>query len=384
MHRPSAKLAVEEANCDANINNRRLLQEYRVELMKWRKKQAAVCWMQLNLPDALMEQIIELMKKHSTTLENELEQCRAAGTLNDALWACTDKWEAETDELVDALFLQLNNELARELLDKRRRIETAASGSGSESGKSGRVEIRDVESLKGAEKKIGVNSQRQGLSVEADIGEFWLSFCYCWLDFFPEDWCTRCQERYAKNPYDKEGKLWECMCKDMGSCGPICEQCQLHKQVCSYQVEWKNAKEKRKGKSTSVRDFTNVCEELREDLGEFQEEVKAELVAIREEMEEMRIALDRGIKKTREEVWVTLQDLLAEMSGMFTSLAETVKSEGENNRNQLENHLNLGEEDEVEDEVMGLGDNLIDFMDWTVYSFLDKLYIKLLEMSLKL
>ena len=44
--------------------------------------------------------------------------------------------------------------------------------SGSESGKSGRVEIGNVESPKGVEKKIGVNSQRQGLSVEADIGEF--------------------------------------------------------------------------------------------------------------------------------------------------------------------------------------------------------------------
>ena len=49
----------------------------------------------------------------------------------------------------------------------------------SESGTSGRVEIRDVESLKGAEKKVGVNSQRQGLSVEVDIGEFQLPFRYC-------------------------------------------------------------------------------------------------------------------------------------------------------------------------------------------------------------
>ena len=53
----------------------------------------------------------------------------------------TDKWEAETDELVDALFLQLNNELACELSDKHRQIETAASGS----GMSGRVEIGDIQ-----------------------------------------------------------------------------------------------------------------------------------------------------------------------------------------------------------------------------------------------
>ena len=33
------------------------------------------------------------------------------------------------------------------------------------------MEIGDVESPKGAEKKVGVNVQRQGLSVEADIGE---------------------------------------------------------------------------------------------------------------------------------------------------------------------------------------------------------------------
>ena len=74
-----AKLAVEGANLDANIENRRLLEEYRVELMKWRKKQAAVRRMQLRLPDALMEQILELMKQQSTTLGNELQQCRAAG-----------------------------------------------------------------------------------------------------------------------------------------------------------------------------------------------------------------------------------------------------------------------------------------------------------------
>ena len=130
--------------------------------------------------------------------------------------------------------------------------------------------------------------------------------------------------------------MWECMHKDMGSCGPICEQCQLRKQVCSYQVKWKNANEKRKGKSTSARDFADVREELREDLGQFREEVKAELVAIREEMEGMRIALDRGMKKTQEEVQAILQDSLAEMTGMFTSLAKMVKSEGEKNRNQFE------------------------------------------------
>ena len=77
----------------------------------------------------------------------------------------------------------------------------------------------------------------------------------------------------------------------------------------------------------------------------------------------MRIALDRGMKKTREEVRVILQDSLAEMTGMFTGLVEEVKNQGEKNRAQLESHFNLGEEDEVEDEVMGSGDNLIDFMD---------------------
>ena len=67
-----------------------------------------------------MGQILELMKQRSATLGNELQQRRAAGTLHDALTLRTDEWEAETDKLIDALFLQLNNELARELLDKRR------------------------------------------------------------------------------------------------------------------------------------------------------------------------------------------------------------------------------------------------------------------------
>ena len=44
---------------------------------------------------------------------------------------------------------------------------------------------------------------------------------------------------------------------------------------------------KKKGKSTSAPNFAEVCEEFEE----FWEEVKAELVGIREEMEEMRIAL---------------------------------------------------------------------------------------------
>ena len=144
-------------------------------MTKWRKKQAAVRQMQLRLPDALMEQILELMKQCSATLGNKLQQRQAAGTPHNALTLRTNEWEAETDELVDALFLQLNNKLARELTDKCRRIETAASGS----GKSGRVEIRDVESPKGAENKIGVNLQRQGLSVAADIGECQLPFHYC-------------------------------------------------------------------------------------------------------------------------------------------------------------------------------------------------------------
>ena len=103
---------------------------------------------------------------------NELQQCRAAGMLHDALTLRTDEWEAETDELIDALFLQLNNELACELSDKCWRIESAASGS----GQSGKVKIGDVESLKEAAKKVGVNVQGEGLSVAADIGECPLLF----------------------------------------------------------------------------------------------------------------------------------------------------------------------------------------------------------------
>ena len=130
--------------------------------------------MQLRLPNALMEQVLKLMKQCSATLGNELQQCRATGMPHDALTLHTNEWEAETDELVNALFLQLNNKLACELSDKCQQIKTAASGS----GKSGRVEIGDVESPKGVENKIGVNSQRQGLSVAADIGECQLPFHY--------------------------------------------------------------------------------------------------------------------------------------------------------------------------------------------------------------
>ena len=43
---------------------------------------------------------------------------------------------------------------------------------------------------------------------------------------------------------------------------------------------------------------------------------------------------------------------------MFISLVDEVKDQGERNRAQLESHLNLDE-----DEGMGSGDNLIDFMD---------------------
>ena len=110
-----AKLEVEGANLDADIENGRLLEEYRADLTKWRKKRAAVRRMQLRLPDALMEQIHELMKQCSATLGNELQQRWAAGTPHDALALHTNEWEAETDELVDALFLQLSNELACEL-----------------------------------------------------------------------------------------------------------------------------------------------------------------------------------------------------------------------------------------------------------------------------
>ena len=123
--------------------------------------------MQLQLPDALMGQILDLMKQRSTTLGNELQQYRSDGTPHNTLSLHTDEWEAEMDELIDALFLQLNNELARELSDKRQRIENAASGS----GQSGKVEIGDVESPKGAANKIGVNTQGEGLSVATDIGE---------------------------------------------------------------------------------------------------------------------------------------------------------------------------------------------------------------------
>ena len=149
--------------------------------------------------------------------------------------------------------------------------------------------------------------------------------------------------------------MWECVRKEMGRHGPICKQCQLSKQVCSYQIEWKEVQKKKKGKSTSAPDFAKV----REEFEEFQEEVKAELIGIREEMEGMRIALTQGMKKTRDEMQDILQDSLAEMTGMFTSLVNEVKDQGERNRAQLESHLNLDEEDEE----MGSGDNLIDFMD---------------------
>ena len=56
------KLAVEEANLDANIENEKRLDEYRVELSGWRKKWAAVHRMQLQLLDVLMAQILELMQ----------------------------------------------------------------------------------------------------------------------------------------------------------------------------------------------------------------------------------------------------------------------------------------------------------------------------------
>ena len=114
-----------------------------------------------------MGQILDLMKQRSAALGNELQQHRADSTPHDALSLRTNEWEAETDKLIDALFLQLNNELARELSDKRQRIESAVSGS----GQSGKVEIGDVESPKGAANKIGVNAQGEGLCVAADIGE---------------------------------------------------------------------------------------------------------------------------------------------------------------------------------------------------------------------
>ena len=43
----TVKLEVEGANLDADIENGRLLEEYRADLAKWRKKQAAVRRMQL-------------------------------------------------------------------------------------------------------------------------------------------------------------------------------------------------------------------------------------------------------------------------------------------------------------------------------------------------
>ena len=60
----------------------------------------------------------------------------------------------------------------------------------------------------------------------------------------------------------------------------------------------------------------------------------------------MRIALTQGMKKTRNAMRDILQDLLARMTGMFTSLVDEVKDQGERNRAQLESHLNLHEEDE--------------------------------------
>ena len=142
----------------------------------------------------------------------------------------------------------------------------------------------------------------------------------------------------------------------------------MRKQECLYQVEWKKAKEKRrKGKLTSVIDFAELCEELREDLGEFWEEVKTELNTIREEMEVMWIAFDRGMKKTREEVRGIFQNSLAKITGMFTSLVEEVKSQEKKNRDQLESHLNLGEEDEAMEEVAELGGDLINLMDQNLY-----------------
>ena len=52
---------------------------------------------------------------------------------------------------------------------------------------------------------------------------------------------------------------------------------------------------------------------------------------------------------------------------MFTSLVEEVRSQGEKNReknrDQLESHLNLGEEDAVMEEVAELGGDLINLMD---------------------
>ena len=68
----TAKVEVEGANLNADIENGRLLEEYRVDLAKWRKKRAAVRRMQLRLPDALMGQILDLMKQCSAALGNEL------------------------------------------------------------------------------------------------------------------------------------------------------------------------------------------------------------------------------------------------------------------------------------------------------------------------
>ena len=234
---------------------------------------------------------------------------------------------------------------------KHQRFETAASGS----GKSGVVKIGDVESLKKTwRKKVGVNAERQALSVEVDIDVFSIVASLADFNFFLEDWCTHCQEQHAKNPYDRESNLWECVRKDMGNCRLICEQCQLQKQECSYQIKWKAVKEKKKGKATLAMDSADCQGELEE----FCTEVKTELVAIREEMEEMRVSFDRGLKKTREEVQATLQSSLAEITGMFTGLVEEV----ERNRDQLESFLNLSEEDRVENKKLLLVKDLIDFL----------------------
>ena len=110
--------------------------------------------------EAIMEEILELMRKRLEGLEAKLE------IVSEVLLSRTEEWEKEIDGLVDALLLQLNNKLAREALNKQRRIETVTSRSGMQG-----VEISNVELPKCAARKVGITLGRQGLSVEADIGE---------------------------------------------------------------------------------------------------------------------------------------------------------------------------------------------------------------------
>ena len=90
-----------------------------------------------------MEEILELMRKRQEGLVAELENYRRLEIVSEVFLSRTEEWEKEMDGLVDALLLQLNNELAREALNKQRRTENVASGGGMQ-----RVEITETCSKK--------------------------------------------------------------------------------------------------------------------------------------------------------------------------------------------------------------------------------------------